>query len=92
MKKSRWILEKDLFGLYLANQGVQKLINDQGQVMLVALDMVSGKKLSQLQFASIRDYEEWMDAVVSDYDGFHNPARALHCVLRAMIEEVGDYH
>ena len=84
MKKSTWTPEKDLFGLYLANQGVKKMINESGNVLLVAWNFVSGEKIAQIEFESAMDYSEWMDAVVSDYDAEYNPARALLCVLGAM--------
>lgn len=80
----KWTHERDLFGLYLADKGVKKMTSDRGQVMLVAWRVVSGKKLGQIEFESAKDYEAWMDAVVSDDDAAHNRARALHCVLRAM--------
>lgn len=85
-----WTLEKDLFGLYLANQGVKKLISDDGEVLLVAWNCVSGEKFFSLEFTSHREYEDWMDTVVSDYDAAHNRARALLCLIRSMGEAVGN--
>ena len=79
-----WIPEKDLFGLYLADQGVKKMVSASGHVLLVAWNFVSGEKIAQIEFESAMDYSEWMDAVVSDYDAAYNPARALHCVLCAL--------
>ncbi len=80
-----WTPERDLFGLYLADQGVKKLTSASGQVLLVAWNVVSGEKLGQIEFADSRGYEAWMDDVVSDDDAAYNRARALHCVLCAMV-------
>lgn len=79
-----WTLERDLFGLYLADQGVKKMTNTSGRVLLVAWNVVSGKKITQIEFESAMDYTAWMDEVVSDEDAVYNRSRALHCVLCAL--------
>ena len=77
MKFEKYIFRTSLFGWSLAKYSA-------GKATKIVAEHESGKIGESASFASLEEYESWMDAIVDDETAISNGAEAVNLVLKEL--------